>query len=140
MGEKLRKIGHEFGTTTGRPRRCGWLDLEMMKFAVELNGMSQIALTKLDVLDDFDEIWLCTGYTYNEQPVCYLDGNANYLDNVIPVYKKFKGWKTSLRHIRKYEDLPVATQKYIAAIEKVLKIPVSMVSVGPDRSETIIRK
>lgn len=138
-GEALRKAGAEFGTTTGRPRRCGWLDVELIKFAAQLNGITEIALTKLDVLDGFKEIKICTGYTYRGKKVSYVDGDARFLSEVKPVYKTMKGWNTSISTIRSFAKLPSATQKYIKEIEKITGVKVSMISVGPSREQTISR-
>jgi adenylosuccinate synthase len=138
-GEKIRTAGAEFGTTTGRPRRCGWLDLELIKFAVQLNGITEIALTKLDVLDGFKEIKICTGYTYRGKKVSYIDGDARFLSLVRPVYKTMKGWNTPIDKIRKFTDLPSATKNYIQEIEKQAGVKVKMISVGPSREQTIVR-
>lgn len=139
IGEKIRTIGAEFGTTTGRPRRCGWLDLELLRFAVKINGITGIAVTKIDVLDAFSTIKICTGYKVKSKKVSYIDGDARWLSTVSPVYKTMRGWKTTLKGIRKYADLPKATQVYIKEIEKQVGVPVVMISVGPSREETIIR-
>jgi len=138
-GEDMRVAGNEYGTTTGRPRRCGWLDLVLLKFAVELNGITELALTKIDVLDTFKSIKLCTGYTYKGKKVGYVDGDAVMLGKVKPIYKTVKGWKTKLSGIKKYSQLPSETKAYIKLIEQYVGIPVNIVSVGPDRKQTILR-
>jgi adenylosuccinate synthase len=136
-GEKLRKLGHEFGATTGRPRRCGWLDLPAMKYSIMINGITQLFMTKADVMSGFKTIRICTSYI--------IDGkNCNELtfDNesvVEPVYTEFEGWQEIITGYRKFNELPVALKKYIEFIEKETGIPVTMVSVGPDREETIFR-
>lgn len=138
FGEKLRKNGQEFGATTGRPRRCGWLDLPALKYAVRLNGMNELALTKLDVLDDFDTIKVCTHYKLNgiETEVFPLD--ADVVEKLEPVYKEFKGWKSTTRNISSFNDLPPEAQSYIRFIEEYTKVRFTIISTGPKRSETII--
>lgn len=138
-GELLRKVGKEFGTTTGRPRRCGWFDAEMIRFAVQLNGFTQLALTKIDVLDDFEEIKICTGYELGGKRVNYYDGDAFFLDKVTPIYKRVKGWRQSTRGVRKYDNLPTNAKKYIEEIEKQAGAPIKYISTGPERSEIVVR-
>ena len=136
-GEKIRAIGHEYGATTGRPRRCGWLDLVALKYAVMMNGATALIMMKSDVLDDFDTIKVCTGYTLNGKTIDYFPFES--AEKLEPVYKEFKGWKCSLKGVRSYEDFPAELKDYIAFIEKETACPVKIVSVGPDRSETVIR-
>ena len=136
-GEKLREKGNEFGTTTGRPRRCGWFDAEMIRFASEINGYTEIAITKLDVLDSFSQIKICAGYKLNGKKARYFDGDAIFLTKVKPVYKIMKGWKTSTKGITKYEDLPLEAKKYLKEIEKQTETKISYVSTGGDRKEII---
>lgn len=138
-GEVLQKEGNEFGTTTGRPRRCGWFDAEMIKFASELNGFTNMAITKLDVLDSCKTIKICTGYTLRGKPVNYYDGDAAFLDKVKPVYKTFPGWQTTTRGITNFEMLPKKAQQYIKTIEKLIGIKVNLISTGPKREEIIVR-
>ena len=138
-GEKLRKEGAEFGATTGRPRRCGWLDLVALKYSVMINGISEIALTKLDVLDTFDEIKVCTSYKIDDKITQNFPADIPSLEKIEPQLVSFKGWNSSLRGIKKYEDLPYATQTYIAFIEEFTGAKVSIVSLSPDRADTIIR-
>lgn len=138
-GEQLRRDGHEFGTTTGRPRRCGWLDIELLKFAKEINGMTDIALTKLDVLDNFKTIKICVAYRLGNKSVRYVDCDAIMLASVRPVYKTFHGWQKPIRKIRKFSALPQNTKNYIREIEKLVGIKVSIISIGPDRHQTIFR-
>jgi len=138
-GNKLRDAGAEFGTTTGRPRRCGWFDAELIKFASELNSFTSIAITKLDVLDTFKQIKICTGYTYKGKPVRYYDGDAEFLSNVKPVYKILPGWQESTKGITKFEKLPPAAQKYIKEIEKLVGVKASLIATGPKREEIIVR-
>jgi adenylosuccinate synthase len=138
-GEALRKSGHEFGTTTGRPRRCGWFDAEMIRFAAQISGFTGIAITKLDVLDEFDELRICTGYTVSGKSVHYYEGDATFLNKVEPVYKTLKGWKSSTRGVTKFEKLPPRAQQYVREIERLVGVPALYISTGPERNELIRR-
>ncbi|MEX0945037.1 MAG: adenylosuccinate synthase [Balneolaceae bacterium] len=138
-GEKLRKNGQEVGATTGRPRRCGWLDLVALKYAIKLNGMNELTLTKLDVLDDFDEIKVCTHYELNGQTTGKFPLESIDVAKVQPIYKTFKGWNRSTRNISSFEDLPDNARKYILYIENYTGVKFNIVSTGPKRSETILR-
>ncbi|MBI2430989.1 MAG: adenylosuccinate synthase [Candidatus Levybacteria bacterium] len=138
-GERLREKGGEFGATTGRPRRCGWLDTAILRFASAINGFTDIAITKLDILDGFDEIKICTGYTLNGKIVDYFDGDTSFFAKVKPVYKTMKGWKKKVAGITHYEDLPKEAKTYISEIEKLTGIKVSYVSTGAKRHEIITR-
>jgi len=136
-GERLRQIGHEFGATTGRPRRCGWLDMVALKYAVMMNGVTDLIMMKSDVLDSFDTIKVAVAYKMGEE-VCdsfpYSGG-----EDIEPVYKEFKGWGSELCSLRRYEDFPQEFKDYIAFIEKETGCRVSIVSVGPDRNATVRR-
>lgn len=134
IGERLRKQGHEFGTTTGRPRRCGWFDAVACRYASRLNGCDDLSIMKLDVLDGFDEILVCTGYEVNGEVIDYLPLD---LDNVKPVYKSFPGWDKT-EGVRRFEDLPATAQQYLRAIEELTQTKIGMVSTSPDRNDTII--
>lgn len=136
-GETLRKEGTEFGTTTGRARRCGWFDAELVRFAKEINGFTEIAVTKLDVLDKFDEIKICIGYTLNGKRALYIDGDANFLTKVKPVYVSLPGWKTPTKGIKKYADLPLKAKQYLSAIEKNVSVKISYISTGEKTDEII---
>lgn len=138
-GETLRKNGQEFGATTGRPRRCGWLDLVALKYAVQLNGMNELALTKLDVLDDFDEIKVCTEYKLDGEITEVFPLDTENVEKARPVYKMFKGWNTSTRETSSFDNLPEKAKEYIAFIEDYIGVSFNVVSTGPKRSETIIR-
>lgn len=138
-GERLRSIGSEFGATTGRPRRCGWLDAFALRYSVIVNGISEIALTKMDVLDTFDEIKICTAYKLDGKVLKSIPADADTLERVETVYETMPGWKSSLAGIRRYEDLPQAAQDYIARIEQLSGARVTIVSTSPDRADTIIR-
>ncbi len=139
QGDVLRKAGSEFGTTTGRPRRCGWFDAEMIRFAVKINGITEIALTKLDILDNFNEIKICTHYELSGKRVNYYDGDADFLSLVTPVYKIMRGWTQSIKGIKHYEDLPLNAKRYIKEIEKLTGARVGYISTGPRREEIITR-
>lgn len=136
-GEKLRQRGNEFGTTTGRPRRCGWFDAELIRFAKEINGYTGIAITKLDVLDGFSKIKICTAYRYKGGRVNYFDGDANFLAKIKPVYKTLKGWSKPTKGIKKYNDLPKEAKIYLKEIEKQVCIKIDYISTGGNRSEII---
>jgi len=138
-GEKLRSVGHEFGATTGRPRRCGWLDMISLNYSILVNGVKEIALTKLDVLDGFDEIRICTGYKIDGRVLKLFPTDLQTLERITPVYKSYKGWKEKISDIKRYGKLPERAQRYIEAIEKLSGVPVSIVSVGARRDQTIRR-
>lgn len=133
-GKRLGEQGQEFGTTTGRARRCGWFDAVATRYASRLNGCDEIALMKLDVLDGFEEVKVCVAYEYNGKTIDYLPAD---LENVKPIYKTFKGWDSSVG-IRKFEDLPQTAQEYVRLIEEVSKTKVGIISTSPDRDDTII--
>jgi len=137
-GERIRAIGREFGATTGRPRRCGWLDIPALKYSILLNGVSQLIMTKADVLSGFDSIEVCTSYRVNgvETDEFPFDIHPEFVE---PVFTTFKGWTENLQGIKTFEALPETFKSYIAFIEKATGVPISIVSVGPDREETIIR-
>ncbi|MGC9375183.1 MAG: adenylosuccinate synthase [Bacteroidales bacterium] len=134
-GERLRKQGHEFGATTGRPRRCGWLDLPALKYAVMLNGVTELVVTKADVLSGFDTIKVCTHYILNNKTVDFLPYEVN--EPLQPVYKEFKGWKEDITKIKSFTDLPEAFKSYLQFIEDEITVPIKIISVGPNRDETI---
>lgn len=138
-GERLRQLGHEFGATTGRPRRCGWLDLVALKHAIMLNGTTSLIMMKSDVLDGFDTVKVCVAYKTKDGKE--LDFFPLYADEeeLVPVYKEFKGWKTDTTACSSYEELPKELKEYIEFIERETSLPIDIVSVGPNRSNTIIR-
>ncbi len=138
-GEKIRQLGHEFGATTGRERRCGWIDLPQLKYAIMINGVTELAMMKADVLDTFDTIKVCTHYMYKGEKIDYFPYSVNE-GEVEPVYKEIKGWKTDLTKINDQKDLPQELLDYVAYLEKELETPISIVSVGPDRKQTIDMK
>ena len=136
-GEELRRIGHEFGAVTGRPRRCGWLDLVALKYAVMISGVTDLIMMKSDCLDTFETIKVCTSYIVDGQPSDQWPFET--FANIEPVYTEFKGWKTDLTHCRTEEELPQEFRDYIAFMEKFLEVPIKIISVGPDREATIMR-
>jgi len=136
-GNLLRKQGHEFGSTTGRPRRCGWLDLVALKYSIMINGVTEIVLTKADVMDNFDMIKVCTHYKVGETIINHFPTELN--EDIVPVYKDFKGWKQNLSDIKDYEKLPPPFKEYVAFIERETEIPIRIISTGPDRNQTIIK-
>ena len=135
VGEELRQKGFEFGATTGRPRRTGWLDLPALKYAIMIDGVTELIMMKADVLDTFDTIKVAVGYKVNGKKSDRVPYDT--YATIEPVYKEFKGWKCDLTGVRKREELPANSLKYIAFIEKELGVPVKMVSLGPDRKQTI---
>jgi len=136
-GEKMRQAGNEFGSTTGRPRRCGWFDAIVLRYAVRVNGLTGVAVTKLDVLDDFDTIKICTGYRYNGTILDEIPATLDVFAACEPVYEEMPGWKTPISGVRTFEGLPENARKYIRRLEEVMECPIVMVSVGPRRDETI---
>jgi adenylosuccinate synthase len=134
VGERLRKVGHEFGTSTGRPRRCGWFDAVACRYASRLNGCDDLSIMKLDVLDGFDEIQVCVAYEVNGEVIDYLPLD---LENVKPVYKTFPGWDKT-EGVRRFEDLPATAQAYLRALEELTQTKIGMISTSPDRNDTII--
>lgn len=136
-GEYIQEKGHEFGTTTSRPRRCGWLDLVVLRHSCLISGITKLAITKLDVLDGLDKIKICTNYYINGETIDYFPANIDDIKKCKPLYKEFKGWNKINNKSNKLKDLPQAAQIYLNFIEKVLKIPISLVSIGPSRNETI---
>lgn len=136
-GEKLRDIGHEYGATTGRPRRCGWLDAVASDYSCWMNGFTELAVTKLDVLDTFEKIKICTGYIINGEKYDYLPETA--LQEIAePVYEEYDGWMTSTENARTWDDLPENAKKYIKRIEELVGAPVKYISVGPERDQIIL--
>ena len=137
IGERLRKIGGEYGATTGRPRRCGWFDLPALKYSIRINGIQKLVITKLDVLDDFDEILVCTGYQKDGIALKHFPTDAQTLEKVQLIYKSFYGWKEKISDVKRYKDLPIRARKYIDAISRLAGIPVWLVSVGARRGQTL---
>lgn len=140
VGEEFRKHGAEFGATTGRPRRCGWLDLVALRYAVRLNGLTEIAFTKLDVLDHFEEIKVCTAYEIDGERTETFPVSCSDIESIKPVYKTLEGWKgQTTREHSTFEDLPKAAQAYITYVEEFTGVPFRIISTGPGRNETILQ-
>ncbi len=137
-GEQMRQIGKEFGSTTGRPRRCGWLDIPALKYACMINGVTELIMMKTDVLSGFETLKICTHYNLNGEKIDYLPYDIDP-SKVQPIYKEVKGWNSDLTGMRSLDELPKELIDYIEFVEKTLGIPVTFVSVGPDRTQTIIR-
>jgi adenylosuccinate synthase len=137
-GERLRKIGDEFGATTGRPRRCGWLDTVVLRYATRVNGLWGLALTKMDVLSGLDTLKICTAYELDGQRLTEMPGDLEDLSRVTPVYEELPGWEQPLAGARTVDDLPAAAQRYVRRIEEIVGIPVVCISVGAERGETIV--
>lgn len=137
-GDKLRQLGHEFGAVTGRPRRCGWVDLVALRYAVMLNGVTQLIMMKSDILDGFDTIKACVGYKVGDRETDEMPFDIN--DGVEPIYMEFAGWKTAMDKMTSEDQFPQNFVDYVKFIESYLGVPVKIVSVGPDREQTIVRK
>jgi adenylosuccinate synthase len=140
MGNRLREAGAEFGSTTGRPRRCGWLDIPALRLAVRLNGMTGLALTKLDVLRGVKPIQVCVQYRLGDRLLDELPLDPDDLASAEPVYETVEGWVEDAREARDLDDLPAGARRYLTRIEDLLGIPLYLVSVGPGRAETIVLK
>ena len=137
IGERLRKIGNEFGSTTGRPRRCGWIDIPALKYAININGVTQLMMMKADVLSGIDTIKACTHYEFNGEKIDYLPFEDN--EQLTPIYKELEGWQMNLMKLENLADAPKALHSYIAWLEEVLETQIVIVSVGPDRKQTFFR-
>ncbi|MGP1993340.1 adenylosuccinate synthase [Zobellia laminariae] len=137
-GETMARVGNEFGATTGRPRRCGWLDLVALKYAVIINGVTELMMMKADVLSGFDTLKICTAYNYKGEKIEHLPFNIE-AENVTPIYSEMKGWKEDLTKMSSANQLPATLMAYIEFLEKELEVPIKIVSVGPDRTQTIHR-
>jgi len=137
VGENIRQLGHEFGATTGRERRCGWIDLPALKYAIMINGVTELSMMKADVLDTFEDIFVCTHYIENGEKINYFPFEIS--DETKPVFEKMKGWNQDITKFQSEAEFPEEFSNYIKFLEKELEVPISIVSVGPNRSETIIR-
>jgi adenylosuccinate synthase len=137
-GAKLRELGIEYGATTGRPRRCGWFDAVSVRYSILINGIEEIAITKLDVLDTFDKIKICIGYQRDGKPLKSFPTDVRTLENITPVYETFDGWKTNTSGITSYKDLPPKARNYLEAISSFTRTKIRMISVGARRDQTII--
>ena len=139
LGKFLQTEGAEFGVTTGRPRRCGWLDIPLLRFTSQINGYTAVALTKTDILDKLDEIKIGVNYRKNGVVMDHYPSNVYQYEGVEVEYITMPGWKTSISKVRKFEDLPINAQNYILKIEELLGVPMRWVGVGPDRDSMILR-
>ncbi len=140
VGGQLQQVGREFGTTTGRARRCGWFDLPLLKKSIFLNGYTSIALTKLDVLSNLDTIRICVGYELNEKIIDYPPELTSGLAQCAPVYEDMSGWEAELTEVRQFTDLPQAAQNYVNRLEGMMGVPIEYVSVGPGRAQTFMKQ
>ncbi len=139
VGERIRKQGHEFGTTTGRPRRCGWFDAVACRYAVRITGATDVALMHLDTLSGFDRVGICSGYRIDGQVLSTMPADQGRLQRASPVLEYLSGWEEDLRPVRRFGDLPEATTAYIERIEQLVGAPVTIAGVGPDRTQTLVR-
>lgn len=139
-GEAMRTVGGEYGTTTGRSRRCGWFDGVIVKYSAKLNGLTDIVLTKLDVLSQFETIKICVGYEYDGVTYDYMPCHQSVLQKCTPVYEEMEGWQSDISGIKDYEKLPGAAKTYISRLQEIAGAPITMISVGPDRTQTILRE
>ncbi len=137
LGEHVRQKGGEFGATTGRPRRCGWFDAVVVRYACEISGVDELVLTKLDVLDDLATIRVCSGYRYRGKLLKYFPADLDILHEAEPIYEELRGWQSDTSAIKLFRDLPKKAQSYVKRIEKLTGVSVKLVSVGPDRNQTI---
>ena len=137
IGEKISKVGNEFGATTGRARRCGWIDIPALKYAININGVTQLMMMKADVLTGIEKIKACTHYLYNGKKIDYLPFEID--KKLTPIYKDFKGWECDLTRLNSLNDAPKELHDYINWLEKTLEVPIKIVSVGPDRIQTLSR-
>jgi adenylosuccinate synthase len=138
LGEQLRKVGDEYGATTGRPRRCGWLDGVVLRYAVRVNGLSSLALTKMDVLSGIKSLQLCNAYELDGQRVTELPGDYEDLGRVKPVYETMPGWDEKLAGVRTFDEMPENAKRYVRRVEEISGVPVTCISVGADRGETVL--
>ena len=136
----MRETGREYGTVTGRPRRCGWLDAFMLRYSARLNSLDYLAITRLDILDGLPKIKMCVGYKYQGEVLKRIPASLNVLAQVEPIYEEFEGWLTDISSIRKYEDLPANAKKYLERLSEVAGVELGIVSVGPNREQTIVLK
>ena len=139
VGERIRKEGHEFGATTGRPRRCGWVDIPALKYAIMINGVSELSMMKGDVLDGFETIKVCTHYMIDGERYDYFPYDVCDVE-ITPVYEEIKGWNCDTTKLTSYDDAPQELKSYVSYLEQKLEVPISVVSVGPDRKQTLNNK
>ncbi len=140
VGERIRELGHEYGTTTGRPRRCGWLDLCVLRKAARVNGLDYLAVTHLDILDEFAEIPVCVGYDIDGQRVNVFPSALQAVERATPVFELMPGWQTPIAHCRSFAELPVNAQYYLTRIAELTEVPICMATVGSERDQTIVMR
>ncbi len=140
VGERIREKGGEYGATTGRPRRCGWFDAVVVNHAIRINGIQEVAITKLDVLNDFDKVKICVGYRVNGKVLHHVPSNLKILESSEPIYEELDGWRKEVKGTKKISELPVQAQRYLKRIEELTNVKIAMVSVGSERDETIETK
>ena len=139
-GNKLRETGHEYGTVTGRPRRCGWLDAVMVRTAARLNSLDYLAITRLDILDTMPKIKMCVAYKHEGKEIKHIPASLKVLAQVEPVYEEFDGWMTDITGIRSYDELPLNARKYLERLSEIVGVELGIVSVGAGRQQTIVLK
>jgi len=139
IGNLIREQAHEYGTTTGRPRRCGWFDAVAAKFSTRINSFTRAAITRLDVLDTLSSLKICVGYKLDGQTIDYFPASAAALDRCQPVYEELPGWQVPISDIRDFEQLPPQARQYITRLEELISCPISLISVGMRREQTILK-
>ncbi len=139
-GDRIRNAGNEFGTVTGRPRRCGWFDVPLLRYTATINGFDSLAITKLDVLDDLDTIRVCVGYRLDGADLDEMPATCTEMERIESVYEDLPGWKTSTTAIRTFDELPANAQAYLRFLEERTEIEIGSVSVGPERNQTILMR
>jgi adenylosuccinate synthase len=139
LGDRIREAGHEYGTTTGRPRRCGWFDAVACRYTSRLSGATDIALLHLDTLSGFDEVGICVAYRCDGRTITTPPADAASLERTEPIIELVPGWQEDLSLIRRYEDLPATARSYVERIESLVGVPIAIIGVGPERSQTVVR-
>jgi adenylosuccinate synthase len=137
-GNLIREKGHEYGTTTGRARRCGWFDAVAVRYSARVNGMTSVSLMLLDVLSGFNEVKICTSYKYKNEIITEFPSSLDVLSECVPIYETIEGWQEDITQAKSFEELPINAQKYVRKIEEIINVPVKIISVGPKRSQTIM--
>lgn len=140
VGDKIRKLGHEYGTTTKRPRRCGWLDIVALNYAVRINGLTGLAINHVDTIGNFKKIKICVAYNYKGKEEKYFRTNMDFLNNSTPIYEELDGDFGDISKCKKYEDLPINAKKFIERIEELTNTPVSFIGIGPGRKDIIVKE
>ena len=138
-GDLIRERAHEYGTTTGRPRRCGWFDAIAARFSTRINGFTRATITRLDILDDFSHLKICVGYKLNGKTINYFPASITDLSKCQPIYEELPGWQTPITDIRQFEQLPAEARQYVSRLEELISCPVGLICVGPRREQTIFK-